>query len=169
MSSLYTCQVVLHMCAETDPLAVWKNLSRLLDGSVKALIFTTGLPRWLVDRVPVAEVLEWIALDPESRATVAARLVDKNLTTDESHASQIIARFGESQSVQVRILFGLCLRLVDGFVLKPLGRSCNVDGTGCPANAVLRLRDWAVKAASDFRQMAERDRLREAEDDLRGR
>jgi hypothetical protein len=131
--------------------------------------FCVGFPDGLLDRFPPKEVYEWIAEKPAERAPIAAELVLKNFANDNTLASQILGQYGDDRDVQSAYSSMFLSGTWVGKSSAHWESSATALNDIAHRTALPRVRSWALKAASDFREMAERDRVREAEEELRFR
>jgi hypothetical protein len=158
---------VLDVCVETDPAAVWTAILPHLASRHEAYIFSVGFPRRVLTVVPPETVLAWIAERPDERAEIVAKLVGKNVSSDDSLASIVIDRYGARKDV------------ADAFFSEQVSGSWSGPASGnwermaeklegvATRTALPNLRTWARERAKQFRRMAEKDRQREEEEDLR--
>lgn len=159
---------VLHACVMRDPNSVWQAIQSQLVSMTTAYSFCIGFPRGIVDVVPPDMVIAWVATDPDIRSSFLAKLVNKDFSSDETLASRLIGTFGDSETVSSAFFSDY----LSGSFCGPssihwTGLAVSLEEvakrTGFP-----KLRRWAVDAASNLQQMAERDRKREEEEELRG-
>ncbi len=160
---------VLLACVERDPSGVWQAMQPYLSSLAGTYMFSIGFPRGVLERIPSDYVGAWIAEKPEERAAMVARLTSKNMSTDETLASRIIGTYGDNE----RVASAFFSEYVSGRWSGPasahwdqLADSLN-DVAG--RTALLKLRRWAADSARSLRRMAERDRHREEEEELRWR
>jgi hypothetical protein len=158
---------VLHACVENNPRAVWTALLPQLKSRADAYMFTIGFPRGLPDKVPAEDVIAWIEENPNERAPMVAKLASKNLSTDETLAARVLGAYGDIDDV-ASAFFG---EYLSGGFFGP--SSEHWEGLAKALDEVSsrtklpKLRRWATGAAHNLRQMAERDRQREAEEEIR--
>jgi hypothetical protein len=111
----------------------------------------------------------WIAENPDERAATMARLISTNLSTDETLASRIIGEYGDNEQV-ARAFFA---EYMSGSWWGPASEHWDELAHSLEQvsarTALSKLRRWARNSARSLRKMAERDRQREEEEDLRGR
>jgi len=132
-------------------------------------MFSIGFPREVLDRAPAAEVIEWIREDPERRAAVVAHMASKDLSSDETLTARIISEFGHievvSNSFFSNFISGSWTGPASGHWAELAASLTRV----AQHTALPKLRRWAQGAASSLEKMAEQDRRREQEEELRGR
>jgi hypothetical protein len=140
-----------------------------IETPVEADRFCVGFPQGLLDRFPLKEVHEWIAEKPAERAPIAAELVLKNFANDDTLASQILGQYGDDRNVQSAYSSKFMSGTWVGKSSEHWDSSATKLNDIARRTALPKVRSWALQAASDFRQMAEKDRVREAEQELRFR
>jgi len=160
---------VLDACVEKDPGAVWSALLPQLSSKGSAYMFSIGFPRGVVERVPPEQVLGWVDQRPGERAAIVAKLAKKDFANDETLAARILGAHGDREDV-ASAFFG---EYVSGTWWGPASThweqlAATVDQVAKRTN-LPKLRGWAADAACELRRMAERDRQREEEEDLRSR
>lgn len=158
---------VLRACVKHDPAAVWAALQPQLSSSGDAYRFCIGFPRGVLEGIPAGQVMAWVAEKPDERAAIVARLASKDFEDDATIAAQILGTYGGREAV-AGAFFAEC---VSGSWSGPA--STHWEQLAETADSIAKrtklpkLRRWAIDAARELRRMAERDRLREEEDDLR--
>lgn len=156
---------VLGQCVDADPAGVWDALVPHLE-SDEAALFVIGFPDFVVPRMPAGDVLAWIAVDPERRGVTIARLLP-GVADDASLGARIADRFGHIRGVSGALFSSL---ISGGFwgpasqrwkeealAMDKVAAETKLDGT----------RRWARGAADSLRRMAEQERGREAEEEVR--
>lgn len=160
---------VLHACVERSPEGVWHALQPQLSSKAGAYMFSIGFPRGVIERISPKHVIAWVDADPEKRASMVANLVSKNFSSDETLASRILGEYGDRDEVASAFLS----EYVSGSWTGPASVHWEQLATSIEevamATKLPKLRRWATNAARSLRQMAERDRQRETEEDLRRR
>ena len=159
---------VLHACVERSPEGVWHSLEPQLSSKVGAYMFSIGFPRGVVERMPTDQVVAWVDADPDERASIVAKLASKNFANDDTLASRIVGTYGDRDDVASAFFS----EYVSGSWSGPASAHWEQLATSIEEVAkrtkLPKLRRWAADAARGLRQMAERDRQREEEEDLRG-
>jgi hypothetical protein len=157
---------VLSGCIKADPIAVWEELRTHLEHPPDAPRFTIGFPSGVLERLPHEDVLAWVAVAPDPRALLVAKLVAKNLATG-SLGEKLLAAHVRLASLG-NVYFS---EWVSGGWWGPASahwlstsEQLKVIATNTKEPAVA---DWARHAAESFRQMAERERKREEEEQIR--
>jgi hypothetical protein len=160
---------VLHACVERSPEGVWHSLEPQLSSKVGAYMFSIGFPRGVVERIPPDQVIAWVDADPDERASMVAKLASKDFASDDTLASRIVGTYGDHDDVASAFFS----EYVSGGWSGPTSTHWEQLATSIEEVAkrtnLPKLRRWAADAARSLRQMAERDRQREEEEDLRGR
>jgi hypothetical protein len=160
---------VILRCAERDPIGVWSALTPYISSRPEASLFEIGFPRGVLERIPYAEVINWVSQDPEERAPIAIKLASLDLSADTTLAARLMTLYGDNERVG-SALFG---EYISGSWYGSAADHWNTLAAELQAVAertsLSKLRRWAREAAGGLRQMAERDQRREAEDDLRRR
>jgi hypothetical protein len=160
---------VLHQCVEQDPTGVWQTMKTYLSSPPSAYSFIIGFPEGVLDRMPPDEVVAWVAEKPEERAAILSQLASKDMSADRALASRLLAEYGDNE----RIASSFFSAYVSGSWWGPASSHWDelaealdavADRTSLP-----KLRRWATDHACVLRKMAERDREREQEEELRGR
>jgi hypothetical protein len=160
---------VLHACVERSPEGVWHALQPQLSSKAGAYVFSIGFPRGVVERIPPDQVIAWVDAGPDERASIVAKLASKNFSSDETLASRIVGTYGDRDDVASAFFS----EYVSGSWSGPASTHWEQLATSIKEVAkrtkLPKLRRWATDAARSLRRMAERDRQREEEEDLRGR
>jgi hypothetical protein len=164
-----TAKEVLWKCVELDPVGVWQALVPHLSSMLSGFHFSVGFPLGLLDRLPADDIGGWVTERPEERASIIARLVNKSLANDETLTACILGRFGDDRTIANEFFSAYVSGGWTGPTSRHWARLATelervVGGTKLP-----KLRRWAQEAARSLRQMEERDRQREDEEDVRGR
>jgi hypothetical protein len=159
---------VLKACVEKNPSGVWQAMKPYLSSLIGASRFSIGFPQGVLERMPLGEVRPWIAERPEERATMIAKLTTMNMSSDETLASQLLNEYADNE----RIASAFFSAYMSGSWWGPA--SSHWDQLAEALDAVAdrttlpKLRRWASNHARSLREMAERDRQREEEEELRG-
>jgi hypothetical protein len=158
---------VIIKLVELDAGSVWRALAPHLTSRSDALLFVIGFPHDVVDRVPPQQVIDWIQEEPEERSAIIAHLASKDFSTDETLASRILGQFGHSK------------RVADAFFSNFIGgvfggaASAHWESLAVQLDAVSnrthlpQLSRWAVNSAASLRNMAEQEKQREDEEQIR--
>lgn len=160
---------VLHACVEHSPEGVWRSLEPQLSSKVDAYMFSIGFPRGVVERLPPEQIIAWVDTDPDERASMVAKLASKNFANDDTLASRLVGTYGDRHDVASAFFS----EYVSGSWSGPSSAhweqlSTSIDEVASRTK-LPKLRRWAADAARSLRQMAERDRQREEEEELRRR
>jgi len=158
---------VLQACVERNPAAVWNALLPQLSSNDIAYRFSIGFPRGIIDRIPCDLVMAWIDTDPDERGPMIAQLVNKDFSSDETLAARIVGRYGDCEDVASAFFS----EYVSGSWIGPSSihwkQLAALLDEVAERTELHKLRRWATDGAHKLRQMAERDRKREEEEDLR--
>lgn len=160
---------VLHACVERDPRGVWQAMQPYLSPSVEAHMFSIGFPKGVLERMSVDGILAWIAEQPQERAVIVARLTIRDLSTDETLPSRIISAYGNND----RVASEFFSQYMSGGWVGPVSARWDQLADSlvevARRTALPKLRRWAADSARSLRKMAERERQREDEEELRRR
>jgi hypothetical protein len=157
---------VLAKCVGRDPPGTWEELRPILENVDVARLFTVGFPHGIIDRLPRTAVLEWAAQDVPRRPCLLARLATPDYSRDDTLAAQLASTYVDNSDV-CSALFAEALSgmhwgsSADHWGAKALSMDEAANRTHLPG-----LRRWAIQSATSFREMAERDRVQEAEEKL---
>jgi hypothetical protein len=162
-------RTVLGECVNADPVAVWRNLVSYLRSPGEAYAFAIGFPLSILEGIPVPEVQAWVSAEPKQRAVILATLAPKNLATDETLASWLLAEYGDDEDVERVFFSSFVSGSWWGSASVHWGQLAAVVDEVATRTALPRLRRWAERAGEQLRGMAERDREREDEEGIRGR
>jgi hypothetical protein len=164
-----TATEVIARVVQADPAGVWRALAPHLRSVGEGLHFSIGFPLGVLDQMPGDDVGRWVEEQPEERAAVIARLVSKNVSSDDTLMARVLGQFGDNK----RIASSFFSAYVSGSWMGPSsehwarlaeGLELVVKTTKLP-----KLRIWAEEAARGLREMSQRDGQREEEEALRGR
>lgn len=160
---------VLLACVEQDPGGVWRAMQPHLSSSLGTHMFSIGFPKGVLERMSADDILAWIAEQPQERAAIVARLTSKDLSTDETLPSRIIGAYGDND----RVASEFFSQYMSGGWVGPASahwdQLANSLEEVAGRTALPKLRRWAADSARSLRKMAERERQREEEEELRGR
>jgi hypothetical protein len=160
---------IIESCVETDPGMVWQELKSYLSAPEKALMFSIGFPRGVIDRMPADEVGAWIAEKPEVRGAAVARLATKNFLTDETLPSRILGTYGDTEDVAGAFFSSYVSGTWWGSSSAHWNQLADSLEEVAGRTKLPKLHRWATDAVRSLRSMAERDQQREEEDDLPSR
>lgn len=158
---------VVQACVSKNPAAVWGALVPYLASRAGASMLSIGFPRNILSHVPIDHVLDWVEKNYEERAPIVARLGDKNFSNDDSLVARIVGSYGDNEAVG-RAFFS---EYVSGSWWGPaslhwIELAKSLDEVS-KKSRYPKLRSWATETANSLREMSERDRRREEEDDIR--
>jgi hypothetical protein len=160
---------LLKECAGIDPVGVWNALKPYIATPPDALMFSIGFPREVLDKAPAAEVIAWIGEDPERRAAVVAHMASKDLSNDATLTARVINEFGHIEVVSNSFFSNFISGSWTGPASGHWAELAETVTCVAQRSALPKLRRWAQVAASSLEKMAEQDRRREQEEELRGR
>ena len=157
---------VLAQCVAADPAGVWRALVPHLS-SHEGFSFSVGFPRGLLDQLPVHEVLGWVAEKPNDRASIAARLMSKNLSSDDTLASLLLGAYGDNEEIGGAVFSAYITGSWSGPASAHWLDLANQFEAIAKRTDLPKLREWALQTIARLRQMAEHDAQREEEKGLR--
>jgi hypothetical protein len=160
---------ILQSCVSHAPAQVWKAMQPYLHDPKKAYVFAIGLPRGLLEQFPVGEVLSWVAVDPEERASLIAKLASKNYSNDETLSARIVGMYGDNDDVAGAFLSEYTSGSWIGRTSEHWDALADALEPAANRSNLPKLRQWATRAQTSLRSRAGRDREREAEEDLKYR
>lgn len=160
---------VINVCVEQNPNMVWQALKHHLSSPKTASRFTIGFPRGVLDRMPTDKVGAWISENPEERAAVVASLARKNFSIDESLASRIIGAYGDTEGVASAFFSAYVSGTWSGPASMHWEKLADSLEEVVGRTKLKKLRLWAANSARSLRGMAENDRRREEEEEIRSR
>jgi hypothetical protein len=119
--------------------------------------------------MPPDEVSAWVAEQPEERAAIIARLASKDMSTDQTLTSRLLAEYGDNERIGSSFFSAYVSGSWWGSASSHWDQLAEALDAIADRTALPKLRRWATDHARSLRKMAERDRQREEEDELRGR
>jgi hypothetical protein len=159
--------VVLSQCIEHDPSGVWEALKEFLASDNDALSFSIGFPRGLVDQLPTEEIWKWVSENPEKHARIIARFMAKNLANDNTLASRLLGAYGDIEKVGNTFFSEYVSGAWSGSSADHWNDLAARLDEVASRTSLQKLKRWAVDAAHSLREMSERDREREVEEEIR--
>lgn len=160
---------ILYKAIEQEPSGVWDVLKSYLTPRNDALSFNVGFPHGVVDLLPREKVWNWVEEDPAERARILAGFVAKDLSNDSTLAALLIGTYGDFENVD-NAFFG---QYISGGWSGSSSEHWNSLAISLDEVArrtsLPKLKRWSTNAAKSLREMAERDRQREEEYELRRR
>ncbi len=159
---------ILLQCVNKDPSAVWQAMIPYLSSPAVAYRFIIGFPPGVLERMPPNEVGAWIAEMPEERAALIARLVDKDMSSDETLTARLLGEYGDND----RVASAFFSAFISGSWWGPASSHWStlaeaLDGIAERTSSA-KLRRWAADHARYLREMTQQAVEREQEADLRG-
>jgi hypothetical protein len=155
---------VFDRCIEVDPAGVWDDLRPYLEDSREGILFTTGFPDGVLERLPKDAILAWVAARSNERARIIAELVPKSLV-DGSLGAELLSRYGNV--VSGAFFSGWFSGSWSGEASRHWDSIADMLRHTAENSGVPAVRAWAEHAAAEFKKMAEQERKREAEERLR--
>jgi DNA polymerase III delta prime subunit len=159
---------VISELVKIDPSSVWRALKLHLTSKADAILFVTGFPRDVIDQIEADEVIKWIIEEPNERASIIAHLASNDFSSDETLASKVLGQFGNSKTVGEAFFSNF----VDGIFWG--AASIHWEDLAVQLLAVSKrtclpqLSRWAQGASVSLQSMAQQDRQREDEEQIRG-
>ena len=160
---------VLNACLEMDPAGCWQELSRHLDSTKNAAFFSIGFSKEALDKVPVDDVLAWVAEDPAERGKRLARLASKDLSSDELLTPRLLGKYADTEDVGNAFFSEFWSGSWSGPPSVHWDKLAGTLEKVAGSTQFPKLRNWATNSARSFRNMAKEERKREEEEELRGR
>ena len=158
---------ILRLSAEADPAGFWHTIAPYLSERSDAYVFSIGFPRDVFDRIPPDVVLDWVAAQPADRAATAVKFASKDLSSDATLASRLIGLYGDREVVASAFF----AEYISGAWWGPASAHWSQLAAALDEIAthtgLRNLGRWASNSAHSLREMAERDRKREEEEELR--
>lgn len=158
---------ILHACVEQDPSGVWQAMRPYLSSPRDAYRFSIGFPRGVLEQMPVDDVAVWLAEQPEERAEMIVQLASKNLSSDETLVARILGEYGDNEHVASTFFSQYVSGVWIGSASAHWEQLAESLDAVAHQTTLRKLRRWATDSARSLREMAERDRQREEEEDLR--
>jgi hypothetical protein len=158
---------VILACGQAAPGEVWGVLAPLLAarGGVRLSI---GVPRGIIDLAPHEAIISWAREDPGYRVAVLAGIVSK-VFDDGALAAKLLDVFGDDEGIRSTFAG----QYWSGFWNGPASareRSLAVELDQIAARSgYANVRRWARETAETMRVAAQREEVREAEEELRWR
>lgn len=156
---------VLSSCVQVDPIGVWKELVPHLEAP-EQFLFVIGFPSGIVSQLPHAAIVSWVQEDPERRASLLARMIEK-VYADGTLGAKLLDRYRKLKGVGDTFFAAL----VSGAWTGPSSQhwellASQLDVT-VKTSKLAGVREWAKESATKLRRMAKQDLKREQEEQLR--
>lgn len=158
---------ILCQCVKADPAGVWAELRPFLLSFLEAYSFTVGFPEGLLENLPSDSVGAWIAEKAEERASLAARLIVVDFSSDSTMAAQLVGTYGDNEHVGSAFFSAIVSGTWVGPISERWAGLASHMADVAKRTSLPKLCRWAEDAATSLRGMAKRDRQREEERDLR--
>ena len=159
---------VLNACVEADPAGCWQELAGYLDSKESAVFFSIGFTKDLLDKIPVDNVLAWVAENPAERVKRLARLASKDLSSDELLTPRLLSKYADIEDVGNAFFSEFWSGSWSGPSSVHWDELAGTLEKVAGSTQLPKLRNWATDSARSFRNMAEDERKREEEEELRG-
>jgi hypothetical protein len=159
---------VLGACFAQNPIEAW-NIIRPYLSSPEAHRFTFTFPRGLLEHIPADVVLAWISEQAETRAEILSSLLSLNFSSDESIASQVLGKYGDVERIAASFFSNYTAGSWEGPESVHWEQLANALNLVNKRTTLAKLGQWAIISARHLRQMAERERQREEEENIRRR
>jgi len=159
---------VLQQCVRDNPAETWDVVAEFLLGPKRGR-FLIGFPQSFLQELPQNVVRDWIAEKPDLRARIIAHVVPADFSNDNTLAAHLLDQYGDIPGVEAR-LFGTLIS--GGWVGNVSGRwaalATKLDDVAGRTH-LESVKRWARKAAESFRDMEQRARDEEADEEIRWR
>ena len=160
---------VLHDCVKQDPVGVWEELKPYLSDPTEVYRFSIGFPEGLVEKMPDECVKQWVSEDPAIRASALVDFVSKDLSCDDTLGPWLLGVYGDDEQVSDHFFSAYVAGSWTGPSSLHWDQLANHLESVAEGTSLLKLRQWAENAARSLHLMADNDRQREEEDELRRR
>ena len=160
---------ILDACIEVDPSSVWRVFRPYLSDKSTAYFLSIGFPRGVLERMPRDEVKAWIAENPKDNAPLVAQFISMDVSSDDTIAAQVIGEFGDYDDVASAFFANLISGSFSGPISVKWHELSKLLVEIAKKTSLPKLRQWVLNSVQSLKEMAERDELREEEDDLRFR
>jgi len=111
--------------------------------------------------------LKWVAVEPSERASLMARLVTLDFRTDETLASKVLGEFGDIEEVGDSFSAAFNSGIWSGTWSGHWNALAADLEYVVQHTSLTKLKSWAHEGASGLRLRAEKDSVRDEEQDLR--
>lgn len=156
---------VLRACTSQNPTGIWNVIKSYLT-QLDTFRFTSSFPRGVIDIISAGEVIEWVSVQPEIRAKILAEVISINLLIDNSIASQILGKYGDNEQIARSFFSSYLPGSWSGQASAHWDNLADKLDQVQKQTSLPKLRLWASNYAGYLRQMAERERHKEAEEDI---
>lgn len=159
---------VIRELLKIDPSSVWRALKPHLTSKADAIVFTIGFPRDVIDQIPANQVMEWISEEPKERAAIVAHLASKDFSSDETLPSRILGQFGNSEVVGSAFFSNFIHGVFSGPASTHWANLAAQLLEVSQRTRLPQLSRWAQGASASLKRMAQQERQREEEAEIRG-
>ena len=163
----YNAREIIEKAIAIDAPGVWSELSSRLENPQVAYKFTPGFPEGIVDTLPHEDIMKWVAVEPSERASLMARLVTLDFRTDETLASKVLGEFGDIEEVGDSFSAAFNSGIWSGTWSGHWNALAADLEYVVQHTSLTKLKSWAHEGASGLRLRAEKDSVRDEEQDLR--
>ncbi len=160
--------VVLQACVKQNPGDVWQALLPHLSRSAGVYSFSVGFPAGIMDQIPPEMVLEWVREQPAERSAIVAHFANKDLSNDETLTGRMLAAYGGRKDVGEEYFSVFLSGGWSGPASAHWGELARTLDEVAIRTRHPKLKRWAMNSARKLRRMAEVDRKREEEENIRG-
>jgi hypothetical protein len=157
----------LYACIDSDNKGVWQELLPYLQSEDTVYHFYIGFPRGIFDRMPLGDIESWLAESPENNASIAARLVSMDFTSDDTLISRVIGQYGDNENVANAFLSAYRTGAWIGPASIHWDELAKALDEVAGRTSLPKLRRWATSSSRILRDMASQDWEREQEENLR--
>jgi hypothetical protein len=157
---------VLDLCIKADPQGVWEELAQQFEKRRKAYIYTIGFPDDIIERLPREAVLSWVALRPEARAPLLARLIQRAFV-EGSLGVELLNRYGHLDAVSSAFFSAWISGSFAGALSEHWEELAETLERTAAKSLLPGIRKWSKDTIRELRKMAARDRKREEEERIR--
>jgi hypothetical protein len=154
---------VMAQCVAHDPQGTWDELRPILEDPDDVRLFIIGFPRGVVEQLPRNALVEWAACEVPHRPCLLARLTTPDFSRDASLAAQLANIYADDTDVSSALFAESMSGVYRGSSADHWTRKADSLQEAASKTQLPGLRRWAMQAAGWFREMAERDRIREEE------
>ncbi len=156
---------ILRRCVEQNPAGVWEVMQLHLSSPSSSYRYSIGFPQRVIESIPSEKIIEWIAGHPEDRASIVARLISTDMSTDSTLASLILGDHGDVEPIASAFLS----KCISGAAASQWQQLAEALDATASRTTLPKLRIWASNSARKLRQMAKQTPYCEEEKALYGR
>lgn len=157
----------LDACIRADANAVWTALEPHLVDERGAVLFSIGFPPGVLEAMPHQAVLDWIEVEPSSRALRIANLTAKICAPDTTLAATLLDRWGTIHHLREQFFSAFISGGWSGDASAHWAQLATQADELAKQTELLGVKRWAQYAAGELRKMSTQDRKREEEERIR--